>query len=58
MILTDPSANTFPSNAPRSTIDYIAVWKDGAPVSKATPEVVAASLASDHRPVVLSVRLK
>ena len=56
-ILTDTSVNTFPSDAPDRTIDYIAVMK-GSSVKVCDRFVPAASEASDHRPVVCKVRLR
>lgn len=56
-LLTDTSAPTFPSDRPDSTIDYIARWK-GNTLSVGSGKVVetfvpCASMASDHRPVVV-----
>ena len=56
-ILNDTSVFTFPSDKPRSTIDFIARMKDeripDARVIRG--EVIEASLASDHRPVTVTV---
>lgn len=56
-ILTDISIPTFPSDSPRSTIDYIARWKGNglAMGSGKVPDtyVPCSSMASDHRPVVV-----
>lgn len=56
-LLTDTTVQTFPSDVPDSTIDYIARWKGndmkiGSGRSLET-FVPCASMASDHRPVVV-----
>lgn len=56
-ILSDTSIPTFPSDTPRSTIDYIARWK-GNGLSAGSGKVQEAfvpcsSVSSDHRPVVV-----
>lgn len=58
-ILTDTAIPTFPSNAPASTIDYIARWKGGD--RKTFGKVLGSSVpvvpaASDHRPVTVSLK--
>ncbi|MBQ0024857.1 MAG: endonuclease/exonuclease/phosphatase family protein [Bacteroidales bacterium] len=55
-ILTDTSINTFPSDKPRSTIDFIAAFK-GADIKVLDTAVPAASQASDHRPVFCKVKM-
>lgn len=59
-VLTDPAAFTFPSDNPRSTIDFIARFKDKniPDVKVLHREVIAASYASDHRPVFVKVSRK
>lgn len=52
-ILSDMNVKTFPSDNPRSTIDYIVRFKDsGKSYSLKCSAVPGASTASDHRPVV------
>ena len=58
-VLNDMTIPTFPSDQPREMIDYVAVGKDaGVRVKVKKREVVADSMASDHRPVYLKLRLK
>lgn len=54
-IISNSSINTFPSDHPDCTIDYIAVWK-GDNVKVSDSFVAEASCASDHRPVMCSVK--
>lgn len=56
-ILSDTTVNTFPSDKPDRTIDYIARWKGNA-LTVGTGKVLdtfvpASTISSDHRPIVL-----
>lgn len=55
-VALDAAAPTFPSDTPRARIDYVFVSPDLAPdlLAAAVPAVTA----SDHRPVVLDLRLE
>ncbi len=56
-ILNDLKKPTHPSPAPKNTIDYIAVWKQTAPLyAVASKEVLDEPVASDHRPVSVCLR--
>ena len=56
-VLTDEKAPTFPAPDPNQCIDYIAVDNVHAPTFKVVSRaVVAEPLASDHRPITLTVR--
>lgn len=57
-LLTDPKAPTFPANAPKETIDYIAVFKNeqAKNVVLLRNGVINEPKASDHRPVYADIR--
>ena len=56
-LLNDVKMPTHPSPAPKNTIDYIAVWKQTAPLyAVASKEVLEEPVASDHRPVLVNLR--
>ena len=56
-LLNDIKVPTYPADKPDVTIDYIAVWKEtGQQVVRKNSFVVPESVASDHRPVVVTVR--
>ena len=57
VILSDTESFTFPSDTPRVTIDYIALWKEtgiGLDVKPSKALTPPDSVSSDHRPVVIS----
>lgn len=56
VILSDTESFTFPADEPRTTIDYIAVWKENGlgPDVKTSKALTAPDcVSSDHRPVVI-----
>lgn len=58
-LISDPKKPTFPSGEPNNCIDYIVV--DHAHVSRISVlgnSVISEPVASDHRPVLVSVKLK
>lgn len=57
-LLTDPKAPTFPADAPKETIDYIALFKneEAKSVVLLRNGVVNEPKASDHRPVFADIR--
>lgn len=56
-ILNDVRVQTFPAPLPDRTLDYIAVWKENSPILDwVSREVLEEPLASDHRPVALTLR--
>ncbi len=58
-LLSDPKKPTFPAPEPRGCIDYIAISKAGANrITKLTDQVVEEPMASDHRPVMVDIRVK
>ena len=57
-ILTNIKNATFPAPEPTETIDYIAVWKQQTDDFAAlSTEVVEEPLASDHRPITVTLRM-
>lgn len=57
-LLSDPREMTFPADNPDRTLDYIAVWKGSAPIySIESHKVIDEPLASDHRPVMVELKL-
>lgn len=57
-VLNNTKGYTFPAPAPDRTIDYIAVWKATAPrYAVASKQVLDEPMASDHRPVVVDLRV-
>lgn len=57
-ILNDVKTATFPSNNPNITIDYIGVYKATEPnYALVKKEVIDEPMASDHRPVMVTLRL-
>ena len=57
-IMSDPEQFTFPASKPKATIDYIVGLKrttNGCTVMSA--EVVNEPVASDHRPLVVKLRI-
>lgn len=58
-LLTDPKKPTSPSTEPRNCIDYIAISNNAAGrFTKLADEVVNEPMASDHRPVMVDIRMK
>lgn len=56
-ILNDVKEKTFPARYPDRTIDYIVSWKPTAGnVAVAMSQVMDEPVASDHRPVVVTLR--
>lgn len=54
-VLTNVNDPTFPANAPHQTIDYILQLKDDHFArERFIPEVIPESMASDHRPVMVT----
>lgn len=59
IILTDTEKPTFPADKPNETLDYIMISKkDANRVKIQSHEVVNEPTASDHRPVLVNIRLK
>ena len=57
-VISNPKRNTFPADKPTETIDYILIRSDSTVKYAATStRVPDEPLASDHRPVVVDVRL-
>ena len=57
-ILTNVKKATFPAPEPTETIDYIAAWKQQTDDFAAlSTEVVEEPLASDHRPITVTLRM-
>ena len=57
-ILTNIKNATFPAPGPTETIDYIAAWKQQTDDFAAlSTEVVEEPLASDHRPITVTLRM-
>ena len=58
-ILSNPAELTFPAPLPDRTLDYIALWKQGAPeYAVDCSSVLDEPVASDHRPVMVSVNVR
>ena len=58
-ILNDFAEYTFPADNPDRTIDYIALWKQAAQEYEVVSSgVLDEPVASDHRPVMVSVKVK
>lgn len=59
-ILNSAKRTTFPANAPKDCIDYIAAYRPQGPVMVAhmRDRVLNEPLASDHRPVIARLALK
>ena len=56
-VLNDVNEYTFPADKPNRTIDYIVSWKPTAGnVAVAMSQVIDEPVASDHRPVVVTLR--
>ena len=61
LLLNNVENNTFPANEPRRCIDYITYFNDGKagevmPFTVLSDKVVDEKVASDHRPVVVTIR--
>ena len=57
-ILSNTKLPTFPSNKPNETIDYITMWKNPqVKYAVTSSRVPREAVASDHRPIVVNVRL-
>ena len=57
-LLNDTTRGTYPASAPDRCIDYIAGYAgEGEPFTVLSSEVRDEPLASDHRPVVVDVRI-
>lgn len=57
-LLSNPKTATFPANTPDSCLDYIAAYaKSSQPCTRLSSWVPEEKVASDHRPVVVDVRL-
>lgn len=58
-ILNTTSEHTFPSENPNVTIDYVLAYKFGGDnLEKIRSEVIDERVASDHRPLLVEVKLK
>lgn len=60
-LVNNPKAPTYPANKPKQTIDYIGIWKATADQCYWNPSAVRvldAPVASDHRPIQATFRLK
>lgn len=58
-LFSNPKQFTFPAPAPRECIDYIAGYKaKGMPFTVLSSQVINEAVASDHRPVMVDIRLK
>lgn len=56
-ILNDVTLHTFPASAPDRTLDFITSWKPtGTFVAVEESRVIDERVASDHRPVVVTLR--
>lgn len=56
-VLNDINEYTFPADKPNRTIDYIVSWKPTAGnVAVAMSQVIDEPMASDHRPVMVTLR--
>lgn len=56
-ILNDVDMMTFPASAPNRTLDYIALWRStGEDYAVVSSGVIADTIASDHRPVLVILR--
>ena len=57
-ILTNTKKPTYPAPEPKETIDYIATWKENTDnFANLSTQVVEEPLASDHRPITLTLRM-
>ena len=58
ILLNDTLKNTFSSDSPRITIDYIAAWRhtDNS-FAKLSAEVLSEPVASDHLPLTVELRM-
>lgn len=57
-ILSDIKQNTYPSDNPNVTIDYIMSLKQsGIKIQKTYTKVIEEKLASDHRPIIADVKI-
>lgn len=56
-LLTDSTICTFPAPDPTVTIDYIMVNKNAVGVEKISSAVLDEPIASDHRPVLVTIKL-
>ncbi|MDR2810893.1 MAG: endonuclease/exonuclease/phosphatase family protein, partial [Tannerellaceae bacterium] len=57
-MLNDPKQNTYPVENPSECIDYIYAYKNGQVYSALKRQVVRETVASDHLPLYVDVRLK
>lgn len=58
-LFSNPKQFTFPAPAPKECIDYIAGYKTGGmPFTVLSNQVIDEAVASDHRPIVVDIRLK
>lgn len=56
-ILNDVTVQTFPASIPNRTLDYIVSWKQtGEGLAVVESRVIEERVASDHRPVVVTLR--
>lgn len=56
-IMNDVDVMTFPASEPNRTLDYIALWRStGTDYVVASSRVIADTIASDHRPVLVTLR--
>lgn len=58
LLLSNPEQLTFPASQPVESLDHIAVYKSADPFSVLARWVIDEPMASDHRPVMLSIRFK
>lgn len=59
VIVSNPKENTFPADAPDHCLDYIAGYIErGKQFTRLSAWTPAENIASDHRPIVATVRLK
>lgn len=57
-IISDVKQPTFPAPEPTETIDYIAVYKkEKEPFSVLSSKVIEEPMASDHRPILIELRM-
>lgn len=58
ILLNPQKAPTHPAPSPKTTIDYVALWRPTAPLFVVeSAKVVDEPMASDHRPVSVSLRM-
>ena len=56
-ILNDVAVQTFPASVPNRTLDYLVSWKrTGEGLAVVDSRVIEERVASDHRPVVVTLR--